>query len=86
MIALDYKIGGLVGRWEKMNSVFFQWHKILTGQASVMEHYKQRTIHEHAFVNTFWNKEKRLDLSPASIIFDGAQMFTKDFVWKRGHA
>ena len=55
-----------------MNSVFFQWHRILTGKASVMEHYKQRTIHEHAFVNTFWNKEKRLDLSPASIIYDGA--------------
>ena len=74
-----------VGR-EKMNSVFFQWHKILNGQASVMEHYKQRTIHEHVFVNIFWNKEKRLELSPANIIFDGAQMFTKDFVWKRGHA
>ena len=62
----------MVGRWEKMNSVFFQWHKILTGQASVMEHYKQCTLHEHIFVNIFWNKEKRLDVSPASIIFDGA--------------
>ena len=42
-----------------------------------MEHYKQCTIHEHIFVNIFWNKEKRLELSPANIIFDGAQMFTR---------
>ena len=75
-----------MGGREKMNSVFFQWYKILNGQASVMEHYKQCIIHEHIIVNIFWNKEKRLELSPANIIFDGAQMFTKDFVWKRGHA
>ena len=61
-----------------MNSVFFQWHKILTGQTSVMEHYKQYTLHEHIFVNIFQYKEKRLDHSPACIIYDGAQMFTKD--------